>query len=677
MKPVLVLQHVPYETQGSIGDHMRAHDIAFDVVRLWEPYVLPDLSRYAALIVMGGPMAVYEDFPSKKDELALIKAAIGTVPMLGICLGSQLLAHALGARVYPNERDGKPAKEVGYYTVQLTPDGQASGLLERFPSEARVLEWHGDAFDLPPGASLLATSPVCRNQAFAYKNAYGLLFHLESTPEMVAGLADATREWAHRDFDLDEAALLSEARSLAPLMKEQSDRLLDNFFAEARRSEETPPFHLRGNFAPVRNEVTAFDLPVQGAIPRALRGLYVRNGPNPKSGTSAHWFVGDGMLHGVELRDGRAVSYRNRWVRTRAFVEDAKWLRPDYTRDITVGLANTHVVTHAGRILALVETSLPTEVTPALDTVGCFDYHGRLTTGMTAHPKLCPRTGELHFFAYHYMAPFLTYHRADAGGRLVRSEVIEVPGPTMIHDFAITEQHVVFMDLPLVFDVELAMAGRMPYRWSDDYGARLGLMPRGGGHADVRWFEIEPCYVFHPLNAYEDEPGAVVIDVVRYAELWRANASGAAPASLHRWRIAHAAGRVSEQPLDDRAIEFPRVDDRRMGAPYRYGYAVYTERGVDRGTGTALIKYDLRSGTSGVHDFGAGRVPAEPVFVPASASAGEDEGWLLTYVYDAARDGSDLVILDAADVGGKPVATIALPQRVPFGFHGSWIAEAR
>ena len=441
-------------------------------------------------------------------------------------------------------------------------------------------------------------------------------------------------------------------------------------------TDDSLPFHLRGNFAPVREEVTAFDLPVQGAIPRGLRGRYVRNGPNPKTGTSSHWFVGDGMLHGVELRDGRAAWYRNRWVRTRAFVEDAKQLQPDFTRDLTVGVANTHVIAHAGRILALVETSFPTEVTPELDTIGCFDYQGRLSTGMTAHPKICPRTGELHFFAYNYMAPFLTYHRADAAGRLVQSDVIEVPGPTMIHDFAITDRHVVFMDLPIVFDLELAMAGTMPYRWSDEYGARLGVMARGGSSADVRWVEVAPCYVFHPLNAYEDEQGAVVMDVVRYPELWRARSPAATAASLHRWRVDLGAGRVSEQPLDDRAIEFPRFDERQMGAPYRYGYVVYTEHGADRGIGTAVIKYDLRAGTSTSHDFGTGRIPAEPVFVPASAGAAEDEGWLLAYVYDAARDGSDLVILDAANVTGKPVATIALPQRVPFGFHGSWIPDA-
>jgi carotenoid cleavage dioxygenase-like enzyme len=441
-------------------------------------------------------------------------------------------------------------------------------------------------------------------------------------------------------------------------------------------TQDSLPFHLRGNFAPVAREVTAFDLPVQGAIPRELRGRYVRNGPNPKSGSSPHWFVGDGMLHGVELSDGRAVWYRNRWVRTRQFLEDASAIGPDGERDRTVGSANTHIIAYAGRFLALVESSFPTEVTRELDTRGCFDFAGSLTTAMTAHPKLCPRTGELHFFGYDYAPPFLTYHRADAQGHLVQSEVIEVPGPTMIHDFALTERHVVFMDLPVVFDLELAQAGTFPYRWSDDYGARLGVMPRGSTNAAMRWFEIAPCYVFHLLNAFEAEAeSGIVVDVVRYPELWRPGTNGDPGARLHRWRIDLAGGRVHEQPLDDRDIEFPRCDERRVGLANRYGYAVHAEQGVERGTGTSLVKYDLETGSATVHDCGPGRVPSEGVFIAASRGVGEDAGWVMAYVYDAGRDGSDLVILDAADFAAKPVATIPLPQRVPFGFHGSWIPD--
>jgi carotenoid cleavage dioxygenase len=438
-------------------------------------------------------------------------------------------------------------------------------------------------------------------------------------------------------------------------------------------SETAPrPFHLQGNYAPVLEEITATDLPVTGALPPVLNGRYVRNGPNPKAGESPHWFVGDGMLHGVELAGGRARWYRNRWVRTRAFREDAAWLGPDGVPDLTVGLANTHVICHAGRILALVESSYPTEVTPALDTVGCYDFGGRLRTAMTAHPKICPVTGELHFFAYSHLPPFLTYHRADRGGALVQSEVIEVPAPTMMHDFAITRGHVIFMDLPVVFDLELVPAGRLPYRWSETHGARLGIMPRGAGAADVRWLDVEPCYVFHPLNAFE-EGGEIAVDVVRYPELWRESDSTFAAAHLHRWRIDLAAGRVREQALDDRAVEFPRCDERRTGLAHRYGYAVDTARGADDHSGTSLVKYDLRRGTSEVHDFGPGRIPGEPVFVPAPGG-GEDAGWVLSYVYDAARDASDLVLLEATRFTAAPAASVHLPRRVPFGFHGSWMA---
>ncbi len=232
MRRVLVLQHVPYEGHSYIADYTRKHGIDSDVVRLWEPYALPDVSRYAALIIMGGPMGVYEDFASKDDEVTLIKAAMGAIPTLGICLGGQLIAHALGARVYPNQIDARPAKEIGYYTVQLTPEGSANRLFKGFDRDVRVLQWHGDAFDLPRGASLLATSPLCRNQAFAYENAYGLLFHLELTPAMVQGLVDVNGEWTHEGFDLDEERLAREARDLAPLMKSQCYRLLDNFFDE-------------------------------------------------------------------------------------------------------------------------------------------------------------------------------------------------------------------------------------------------------------------------------------------------------------------------------------------------------------------------------------------------------------------------------------------------------------
>jgi len=436
------------------------------------------------------------------------------------------------------------------------------------------------------------------------------------------------------------------------------------------------PFHLRGNYAPVSDETTAVDLPVEGALPPALRGVYMRNGPNPRSGYSPHWFLGDGMLHGVRLADGKARWYRNRYVRTRTLLEGVEFVDAAGNIDHSAGVGNTNVIQHAGKVYALVESSFPTEMTRELETVGNCDFGGRLTTSFTAHPKPCPRTGELHFFGYRFVQPFLTYHVLDAGGALVKSEVIEVPGPTMMHDFGITAGHVLFMDLPIVFDLELATQGSFPYRWSDTYGARLGVMPRGGANADVRWFEIAPCYVFHPLNAYE-AGSKIIVDVARYPEMWRDDSSGIATAMLHRWTIDLAAGRVHEQQLDDRPVEFPRADERLSGLRNRFGYAAggVFEGSDDRQADCMLVKYDLQRGTATEHRFGRGRTPSEGVFVPAAPSAGEDEGWIVQYVYDAARGASDFVVLDAGDIAKPPVATVKLPVRVPFGFHGNWIPD--
>jgi len=444
--------------------------------------------------------------------------------------------------------------------------------------------------------------------------------------------------------------------------------------ATSNPAVEELPFYLQGNFAPVPEEVTALDLPVEGVIPKHLRGLYLRNGPNPKDGDEGHWFFGDGMIHGVRLEDGKAKWYRNRWVRTRSLLEGKTFVDENGNVDRTVAKANTSIVGHAGRILALVESSFPTELTRELDTIGTCDFGGRLKSAMTAHPKRCPLTGELHFFGYAFYPPFLTYNRLDAEGNLVQSEDIEVKGPTMMHDFAITDRHVIFMDLPIVFNLEKATTGDMPYEWNDDYGARLGVMPRGGGSADVRWFEIDPCYVFHPFNAFERD-GKIIIDIARYPELWRGGADTFAKAFAHRWTIDVEAGRVGEQPLDDRAVEFPRVDDRRGGLSHRYGYAVANHAGVSE-RAQELVKYDLERGTSEVHTFPRGQAPGEGVFVPAADDAGEDEGFVITYVYDETRNGSDLVILDAGSFTERPIATIRLPQRVPFGFHGNWIPDA-
>jgi carotenoid cleavage dioxygenase len=441
--------------------------------------------------------------------------------------------------------------------------------------------------------------------------------------------------------------------------------------------------YLLGNFAPVKDELTVTNLPVDGAIPTELNGRLLRNGPNPIAPDPAayHWFSGDGMLHGIELRDGKAASYRNRWVRTDQAVsmlgDNPIPGQPEDVFPVGSSVANTHVVSHAGKIFALVEVCLPTQVRPDLSTVGRYDFGGKLRSPMTAHPKIDPVTGEMLFFGYNpFGPPWLRYHLVSADGELVRSQDIDIQGPSMVHDFAITERNVVFLDLPVVFDFDLVGKRPFPAEWKPDYGARVGVMPRDGGNADVRWFDVELCYVFHPLNAYDDN-GNVVIDVARHPKMFDKDIYGPAelPPTLDRWTIDLDAGKVIEERLDDRPQEFPRVDDRVVGRRHRYGYATHfgvNDEGIHFG---GLVKHDLRTGASEARGFGPGAHAGEGVFVQAADDAGEDEGWVLSVVYDEARDASDLVVLDATDFSGSPVATVHLPQRVPFGFHGSWVPE--
>lgn len=429
------------------------------------------------------------------------------------------------------------------------------------------------------------------------------------------------------------------------------------------------PFWLTGNFAPTFEEVTATELAVTGNIPPELNGRYLRNGANPKSGETPHWFLGNGMIHGVEVADGKANWYRNRYVRTPVLEGDDDPMQT--MQDLSRSLANTHIISHAGKILALEEGHWPFELSRDLETVGPHNYEGRLTTGMTAHPKICPETGELLFFAYGMMPPFLTYHRANAQGELVQSEVIEVPGATMVHDFNVTRNHVIFMDLPLVWDFEKAATNGIPIGWSDDYGARLGVMPRDGSNADVVWYDIDPCYVYHPLNAYE-EGDKIIIDVCRMEHSMKPGAKEVNPV-MHRWTINQQAGTVTENQLDDKSVEFPRVPDALIGLKHRYGYTA--EFGSGLPSAVAFRKYDLEQGTSVAHELGAGRFGGEPVFVPAANAVHEDDGYLMSFVYDAADNKSELTIVDASTMSNEPVATIHLPTRVPAGFHGSWVAD--
>jgi carotenoid cleavage dioxygenase len=383
------------------------------------------------------------------------------------------------------------------------------------------------------------------------------------------------------------------------------------------------------------------------------------------------------MVHGIRLDGGAARWYRNRYVRGDAVADAKGWPHLPGPRAGMGGFAaNTNVIGHAGRTWALVEAGTsPVELNDELESVCFSDFDGTLPGGFSAHPKRDPESGELHTVSYYWEWPYIQYTRVGVDGRVDKIVNVPVPGGPMVHDCAITESQVVLLDLPVTFNLDAAMGGEpFPYKWAPDYGARVGLLPLGGEADDVRWCEVDLCYVFHPLNAYDLPDGRVVLDVVRHPKMFATDTLGPneGDPTLERWTVDPAAGKVLEERLDDRAQEFPRVDERVVGRPHRYGYAANLNIGAQ---GRPLLKHDLKDGTTQAHHFGPGHVPGEGVFVPRTADAAEDDGWVMAIAVDAASGDSDLVILDAQDFSGPPVASVRLPQRVPMGFHGNWVPE--
>jgi carotenoid cleavage dioxygenase len=342
-------------------------------------------------------------------------------------------------------------------------------------------------------------------------------------------------------------------------------------------------------------------------------------------------------------------------------------------------LSNVSLVHHAGKLLSLGEVGLPYEIAPAdLATVGPYDFGGRVTGNVTAHPKIDPDTGLMHFFGYNFSAPFLVYYVADANGVLLDAQGVDVGATTMIHDFAITDRDVVFWEFPVLFDFDLAIemvsdpaSTVMPFVWTPSYGARIGVMPLGGPATAIRWVEIEPAYVFHGVNAYRDGD-EVVIDVCRQDKVFDGSALGSPPA-LHRWRIDTSGPSLAfrDERVSDRPADLPTIDRRRTGRDYRHSWRVETGTRTDTAELKGVVHHDTRTSAERRWDPGPARSSGEWLFVPDGDDEGE--GYVLTYVFDATDGTSELVVLDARRVDDGPVGRVALPQRVPYGFHATWV----
>lgn len=451
--------------------------------------------------------------------------------------------------------------------------------------------------------------------------------------------------------------------------------------------------YLQGNFAPVEHEIEAEALPVVGALPSELDGLYVRNGANPAFPPLGryHGLDGDGMLHALELRGGRA-SYRNRWVRTKAFELEHKrgralWSgvleRPqfDNPEGPTKNAANTALVWHAGRLLALHESGEPYQVgLPDLDTRGAYTFRRQLRHAFCAHPKLDPVTGELFAFGASPVAkPHLQYSAINADGTLSHTTAIELPIGVLMHDFAITESQAVFINHPYTFDIRRWLRGEPFAAFEPQRGAFIGLLPRRASGAAIRWFAIPPCFVQHVVNAWDDGD-AVVLEVCHRASARlpsdddTPDAPGESPV-LWRWRIDPRSGAVREQQLDDANADLPRIHDGYTGRRARFAYAARFRRDIGLPLADGVLKYDLMRGTSEAHEYGRNRNGGEAVFVPRPGARDEDDGVLLSLVHDEVEARSELLVIDARDFRAPPVARVLLPQRVPYGAHGLWVSR--
>ena len=439
--------------------------------------------------------------------------------------------------------------------------------------------------------------------------------------------------------------------------------------------------YLTNNYAPVANEVTSFDLQIIGELPEELNGRYLRNGPNPIGATDPathHWFLGDGMVHGVRLGDGKADWYRNRYVGSAGL--SAARHQPDIDganfSGSSIG-ANTNVGGFAGTTWAMVEAGgSPVELTYELETVCRNDFFGTLPGAFTAHPKVDPDTGEMHAMVYAWAQwmDHVQYVVVGVDGRVRHTVDIPLPGMSMVHDMSLTQQYAVVYDFPVTVDLDLAFAGRFPFRWTPDYGSRVGLLPRQGQASDIIWVDAPLCYAFHPMNAYDLPDGKVILDLCVYDKLFHRDLLGPFGDNLprlERWVVDPSGRTISVTVLDDGSAEFPRHRGSLSAKPYRFGYYA----NVNTEPGWPTVKFDLQTGQRSTFDHGAGRSAGEPVFIGRQGSTIEDDGWLMTFVHDETNDTAELVVLDAQDFGRREVARVLLPQRIPFGFHGNWVSD--
>ncbi|MFJ3229013.1 carotenoid oxygenase family protein [Streptomyces sp. NPDC086783] len=446
---------------------------------------------------------------------------------------------------------------------------------------------------------------------------------------------------------------------------------------------DTSPY-LQHAYIPVFAESTHERLKVTGHLPHTLDGLFAQIGPNPARPprhTAAgryNWFTQDGMVTAIRIADGEARWFRNRWIRSRNACHALGEKRPPGPRRFPIDTVNTNLLAHGGRLLALVETGcLPTHLTPTLDTLAYTDLDGAIPYGFSAHPKTCPRTGELHLIASSPLRTSADYLVLDRDGRRLHSTRIPLNGRPMIHDIALTPHHLLFFISPVQFTPSLAVRGYFPYLWDQRRSTQIGVLPRRGTAADVRWIDIPDCFVFHLVGAYEDPTSRVIhLAAIRYPRIFTRPGEDplAREGTLWNWRIDPRLGLATPSQLGDLPHELPRSDPRRLGQLLRYYYAFAGTRPGAHALRLpdTVIRHDLVTGHDDRYQLPAGETTSEAVFIPDPEHQDEDRGWIAHLTYRADNSPGTLSLLDAGDLAAGPVATVELPARTTPGTHSNW-----
>lgn len=456
--------------------------------------------------------------------------------------------------------------------------------------------------------------------------------------------------------------------------------------------------YLQGNYAPIDEErnFSEEQLRVEGEIPKNLVGAFMRDGANVAFQPNHYVYPldGDGMVHSVYFKDGH-VCYKNRWVETSHLKTERKFGRSIYgsvgkllevPQDVIAAggepsplrnTANTNVHYHGEKLLALWEGGFPHLLNNDLSTVGLYDYDGTLKPGdaLTAHPKVCPDTGQLVTCTQRFDSPNYWVQIFDAKGVHMKTIPVEFERKGIIHDLQITDNYVIIFYAPAFHSVEKAMKGEDPFMWEPDLGTKIIAIPRDGSGNNIV-FETDAFFSWHYCNGFE-QGGKLIIDYVWINSIPFAKAQGTGaekqPRRMYRMELDMATRQVSNEQFSDVFCEFSRVDERRMGKPYRYGFAASSNRDWGDAHGyNCTGRYDFKTGETLLWEYGEEANAGEPVHVPNPDSDREEDGWIMCFVYNPA-EGAFLSIVSAGDFARGPVAKVHIPGRVPNGFHANWM----